>query len=75
MNRDEQTSALVDRLREFHRGEERERIRLSLLRWIENPLRPKTKEGQLRVNPILLLLAALVVLTASTFLFFSLVQS
>jgi len=75
MNRDEQTSAMVDRLREFHRREERERIRPSLLRWIANPLRPKTKEGQLRVNPILLLLAALVVLTASTFLFFSLVQS
>jgi hypothetical protein len=74
MKKDERVVAMVERLRELGAADRGERIRDSLQRWIENPLKPKTKEGNLRVNPILLLLAALVVLTASTFLFFSLVQ-
>jgi hypothetical protein len=74
MKKDERVVAMMERLRELSAADRAERIRNSLQRWIENPLKPKTKEGKLRVNPILLLLAALVMLTASTFLFFSLVQ-
>jgi hypothetical protein len=74
MKQDADISAVVERLRSFHAANNAERLRDGLLRWIEDPLQPKTKEGKLRVNPILVLLAALVVLTASTFLFFSLVQ-
>jgi hypothetical protein len=74
MKKDEQVVAMVERLRELRAADRGEHILDSVVRCIENPLRPKTKEGKLRVNPILLLLAALVVLTASTFLFFSLVQ-
>jgi len=73
MKQDADISAVVERLRSFH-ANNAERLRDGLLPWIEDPLQPKTKEGKLRVNPILVLLAALVVLTASTFLFFSLVQ-
>jgi hypothetical protein len=74
MKKDERVIAMVERLRELRAADRGERIRDSLQRWIENPLKPKTKEGKIRVNPILLLLAALIVLSASTFLFFSLVQ-
>lgn len=46
-----------------------------MLRWIEDPLRPKTDKGSLRINPILIFLALIALLAGSTFLFFSLVQS
>ena len=47
------------------------RLFTSLLRQIEDPLRPRDENGGLRLNPILLLLALILVLAASTFLFFS----
>ena len=65
---------MVKRLRELRASDRGERIRDSVLRWIEDPLKPKTKEGKLRVNPILLLLAVLALLTTGTFVFFSLVR-
>jgi hypothetical protein len=74
VNKDKQVSAMVKRLRELRASDRGERIRDSVLRWIEDPLKPKTKEGKLRVNPILLLLAVLALLTTGTFVFFSLVR-
>jgi len=74
MNKDEQVSAMVKRLHELRAAEGGERIRDSVLRWIEDPLKPKTKEGKLRVNPILLLFAVLALLATGTFVFFSLVR-
>jgi hypothetical protein len=74
MKKDEQVSAMVKRLHELCAADCGERIRDSVLRWIEDPLKPKTKEGKLRVNPILLLLAVLALLATGTFVFFSLVQ-
>ena len=47
------------------------RLFSSLLRQIENSLRPRTEDGRLRLNPILLLLALILVLAAGTFLSFS----
>ncbi|HTT21962.1 MAG TPA: hypothetical protein VMG82_23735 [Candidatus Sulfotelmatobacter sp.] len=41
---------------------------------IEDPLKPKTNKGNLRINPILVLLAVMALLAGATFLFFSLVQ-
>jgi hypothetical protein len=73
MKRDEKVSAMVKRLRELRAADRGERICNSVLRWIEDPLKPKTKEGRLRVNPILLLLAVLALLATGTFVFFSLV--
>ena len=74
MKRDEDISAVVERLRSLHVANNAERLRDSLLRSIEDPLKPKTEAGRLRVHPILVLLASLAVMAAGTFLFFSLVQ-
>ena len=73
MKKDEQVSAMVERLRQLRAADTGERIRDSTLRWIEDPLMPKTITGKLRLNPILLLLAMLGVMGMATFLFFSLV--
>lgn len=74
MKKDEQISAIVQRLREPRAAERRERIRDCVVRWIEDPLKPKTEDGKLRVNPILVLLTAMALLAAGTCLFFTLVQ-
>ena len=73
MRKDEQVSAMMKRLRELRAANSGERIRDSVLRWIEDPLKPKTAAGRLRINPILLLLASLAVMATGTFLVFSLV--
>ena len=74
MKQDEDISAVVGRLRRFHAENNAERLRDSLLRWLEDPLKPQTATGRLRVNPILVLLVSLAVMAAGTFLFFGLVQ-
>lgn len=74
MKKDEHISAMVDRLRELRAADGGERIRDCVVRWIEDPLKPKTKDGKLRVNPILVLLLSLVLLATGTCVFFSLVQ-
>ncbi|MFZ0796539.1 MAG: hypothetical protein WCA13_01185 [Terriglobales bacterium] len=66
--------ATFARLRGFHLENGDERFARALRRWIEDPIKPKTEKGSLRVNPILVLLAAMAVLAGGTFLFFSLVQ-
>ena len=53
----------------------KERIGDVLLRWVEDPLKPRDEHGRLRVNPILLLLAIVFALVFGTFLVFSMVQS
>ncbi len=65
---------MMERLRELHAMDGAERIGWRMLRWIEDPLTPKTADGRLRINPILILPALLVLLAAGTFLFFSLVE-
>lgn len=67
-------SIMAERLSELHAADSSERLRDTVLRWIEDPLQPKTAGGRLRINPILLLLASLAVMATGTFLFFSLVQ-
>jgi hypothetical protein len=65
--------ATVGRLRTFHPENGEERFGLALRRWIEDPIKP-TDKGNLRINPILVLLTGMAVLAGGTFLFFSLVQ-
>jgi antibiotic biosynthesis monooxygenase (ABM) superfamily enzyme len=67
-------SAVMERLDSFHAANNTERLRDGLLRWIEDPLKPQTATGNLRVNPILVMLVLLAVIATATFLFFSLVQ-
>jgi hypothetical protein len=74
MKEKEQIAERIARLREFHAGDRPEQLGEVLRRWIEDPLRPKTNTGNLRVNPILVLLAVLALLAGGTFLFFSFVQ-
>jgi len=74
MNKDEQISAILERLREPRTADRAERLRDSVLRWIEDPLKPTTAAGRLRINPILLLLTSLAVMATGTFLLFSLVE-
>ena len=64
----------IARLREFHAMDRREQLGEGLRRMIEDPLKPKTNKGNLRINPILVLLAVMALLAGGTFLFFSLVQ-
>ena len=66
-----QIDRMCERLEEFHVQDPEARLFASLLRQIEDPLRPRTENGRLRLNPILLLLALILMLAASTFLFFS----
>lgn len=74
MKKDEQVSAMLERLRELRAEDRGERIRDCVVRWIEDPLQPKTKAGKLHVNPILVLLLSLALLATGTCVFFSLVQ-
>ena len=74
MKKDEHISTMVDRLRELRDADGGERIRDCVVRWIEDPLKPKTKHGKLRVNPILVLLFSVALLAIGTCVFFSLVQ-
>ena len=75
MKKDELVSAMVKGFGELRAADCGERIRNSMLRRIEDPLKPKTAAGRLRINPILLLLASLAVMATGTFLVFSLVAS
>ena len=74
MKQDKDILGVVERLRSFHAANNAERLRDCSLRWIEDPLKPRTAAGNFRVNPILVLLVSLGVMATGTFLFFSLVQ-
>jgi hypothetical protein len=51
-----------------------ESLLATLLRWCEDPLHPRNDEGKFCPNPILVLIAVLFILSALTFVGFSLVQ-
>jgi len=72
--KDQEQIATTARLRGFHSGIGKEPLGEALRRWIEDPLKPMTDKGNLRINPILVLLAMMALLAGSTFLFFSLGQ-
>jgi hypothetical protein len=74
MKQSDAKSMLVVRLRECHAPAQQERFGATLLRWIEDPLKPRTENGAVRVNPILRFLAALATLAFMTFLAFSLAR-
>lgn len=74
MKEKQQMATLVGRVRSFHATHQQERLGNTLLRWIEDPLRPKTDKGNLRINAVLVLLTTVALLAGGTFLVFSLVQ-
>lgn len=71
MTDETQTERMCERLRQFYTQDIEERLFVSLLRRVEDPLKPRTENGGFRLNPILLLLAAVLALAAGTFLSFS----
>ena len=74
MKREEHITELSERLRDLCAADQEARLGDAFVRWIEDPLKPRTDNGKLRLNRILLLLAALVMLAVGTFLFFSMAQ-
>jgi len=74
MKHKDQIAIRIARLREFQAMDRREQIGPLSRRLIEDPLKPKTDKGTLRVNPIVVLLAGMALLAGGTFLFFSFVQ-
>jgi hypothetical protein len=74
MKRDEYITELSERLRHRHSVDREARFGDAFLRWIEDPLKPRTSNGKIRLNWIVRLLAALAILAAATFLFFSVVH-
>jgi hypothetical protein len=74
MKRDEHITELFERLRNLHAADREARLGDAFVRWIEDPLKPRTDDGKVRLNRTLLLLAALAMLAVGTFLFFSVVQ-
>jgi hypothetical protein len=71
MKEDAQVGRMGERLMEFQAHDPEARLFASLLRKIEDPLRPRTEKGDFRLNPMLLLLAAILAIASGTFLFFS----
>jgi len=66
-----QTERMRELLRQFYTQDIEESLLASLLQRVEDPLKPRTETGGLRLNPILLLLAAILALAVGTFLSFS----
>jgi hypothetical protein len=71
MTDDTQTERMRERLLQFYTQDIEESLFAILLRRVEDPLKPRTENGGFRLNPILLLLAAVLALAAGTFLSFS----
>jgi hypothetical protein len=62
------------RLETFLAQDNQESLGATLLRCIEDPLRPRTRNGRFRLNPILLLLSVLAAIGLIAFSYFSLVR-
>ncbi len=75
MKEKKRIAAVVGRSRCFHAENGQEQLGETLQRWMENPLRPRTDEGSLRINPVLIIVALMALLAVVTFLFFNLLQS
>ena len=71
MKENAQVERTRERLREVYAQDPEARLLANLLRRVEDPLKPRTENGGFRLNPILLLLAAVLALAAGTFLSFS----
>ncbi len=75
MKANTQLGEMHDRLIECYLQNPKERFCDALLRLVEDPLKPRDEDRRFRVNPILLLLALVLVLALGAFLLLSFVQS
>jgi hypothetical protein len=60
-----------ERFSTFLREDAEERLSAYLARGIQDPLKPLSGNGRLRVNPLLLILTAITLFSVGVFLFFS----
>ena len=65
------TLAMHQRLTEFLEQDPEDRLSAHIIRRIEHPLEPRTREGKFRIIPLLLILGAVALIGVSVFFFFS----
>lgn len=63
--------SLHERLREFLTDDPEDRLRGQIMRRLGDPLKPRTSDGRFRVNPLLLVLGSVALVSVGIFLFFS----
>ncbi len=71
---DPRVAVMHERLGAFLREDQEECFSGHLARTIQDPLKPLTDCGRMRVNPLLLILTAIALFAACVFLFFSVGQ-
>jgi hypothetical protein len=69
--RDSGVAAMQARLSTFLREHPKESIFGSLVKAVQDPLKPLTENGRLRINPLLLILTTIMLFVVGLFLFFS----
>lgn len=72
--RDREPTEMAERLRSFLAADSEDSLSRRLARTVQDPLKPLTSEGRLRINPLLLILAAITLFATGTLLFFSFYQ-
>jgi len=72
--RDRERAEMTERVRSFLAADSEDSLPRRLARTVQDPLKPVTSEGRLRINPLLLILAAIVAFATGTLLFFSFYQ-
>ena len=60
-----------ERLSKFLTEDPEDRLRGHIIRRLGDPLKPLTSEGRFRVNPLLLILGSVALVSVGIFLFFS----
>lgn len=60
-----------ERLSKFLTEDPEDRLRSHIIRRLGDPLKPRTGDGRFRVNPLLLILGFVALVSAGIFLFFN----
>jgi len=68
--RDREPAEMEERVKSFL-GASEESLSRWVARTVQDPLKPLTREGRLRINPILLIMVAITLFAIGTFAFFS----
>jgi hypothetical protein len=72
--RDPEHAEMAERLTCFLAADPEESLSRGLVRAVQDPLKPLTTEGRVRINPLLLILGAISFFAIGIFLFFSFYQ-